>query len=132
VSGVGTGLPISAAERRSHETQRVTWRGTLADAFLTVIKVAFGIIGQSQTLVADGLHSLADVAADLIVLFATRHLREVVLHYLDGRVHLDVILPLALLGDTADAQREAHQIGVALRQAVASDPDLGRIRVCFE
>jgi cation diffusion facilitator family transporter len=72
----GEGLPISAAERRYRETQRVTWLGTLADALLAVLKVTFGVIGQSQALIADGLHSLADVAADLIVLFAARHGRE--------------------------------------------------------
>ncbi|CAK0752507.1 ferrous-iron efflux pump FieF [Gammaproteobacteria bacterium] len=63
---------------------------------------------------------------------AARHLREVVLHYLDGQVHLDVVLPLALLGTNGDILQPAHQIETSLRQAVMSNPNLGRIRIRFE
>ena len=63
---------------------------------------------------------------------AAQHLREVVLHYLAGQVHLDVVLPLSLLGEAGDISQRAHQIEAALRQAAASDPNLGQIRVRFE
>ncbi len=63
---------------------------------------------------------------------AVRHMREVVIHYLDGQVHVDVVMPLSVLAEGAGAVRHASQIGDALREAARSDPDLGRIRVRFE
>ncbi|CAK0769641.1 ZT_dimer domain-containing protein [Gammaproteobacteria bacterium] len=63
---------------------------------------------------------------------AADHLREVILHYLDGRVHLDVVLPLALLEKTQDIQEHARQIETSLSAAAISDSSLGRIRVRFE
>ncbi|CAK0770166.1 ferrous-iron efflux pump FieF [Gammaproteobacteria bacterium] len=56
--------------------RRATWMGMFSDIALTLLKGVFGILGQSQSLVADGLHSLADVIVDLIVLFAARHGQE--------------------------------------------------------
>jgi len=57
-----------------------------------------------------------------------RDIRRVTLHYLDGRVHVDVVLPLDLAAD-ADAAERARR---ALREAVAGEPDLGRVEVYFQ
>jgi len=54
----------------------VTWVGTIADLFLTVIKVAGGVIGHSQALVADGLHSLSDLLTDAATLVTLRYANE--------------------------------------------------------
>jgi len=40
---------------------------------LTLLQVTGGIFSHSQALMADGLHSLSDFIADLLVLFANRH-----------------------------------------------------------
>ena len=43
---------------------------------LAGIKLVLGSIGQSQALVADGIHSLSDLATDAMVLVAIRFARE--------------------------------------------------------
>ena len=40
---------------------------------LTILQVVGGFFAHSQALMADGLHSLSDFVADLLVLFANRH-----------------------------------------------------------
>ena len=54
----------------------VTWAGTVADLVLTVIKVAGGVVGHSQALVADGLHSLSDLLTDAATLVTLRYASE--------------------------------------------------------
>lgn len=46
--------------------------GALVNTLLTIIKIIFGVITQSHALVADGIHSLADLSTDLMVWFAAR------------------------------------------------------------
>ena len=54
------------------EKRRVTIIGALLNLVLSVGKVAGGVVGQSQALVADGVHSLSDLASDGLVLLAAR------------------------------------------------------------
>ena len=51
---------------------RVTLVGALVNVFLSIIKIGFGILGQSAALLADGVHSLSDLASDLLVLVAIK------------------------------------------------------------
>ena len=51
---------------------RVTLVGALVNVFLSIIKIGFGILGQSAALLADGVHSLSDLASDLLVLVAVK------------------------------------------------------------
>lgn len=51
-----------------HTIRRVTLVGFWVNAVLMVLKIIFGIIGHSDALVADGVHSLSDFATDAIVL----------------------------------------------------------------
>ncbi|MDF1584170.1 MAG: cation diffusion facilitator family transporter [Methyloprofundus sp.] len=51
---------------------RVTVVGALVNVFLTIIKIGFGIFGQSAALIADGVHSLSDLASDMLVLVAVK------------------------------------------------------------
>lgn len=60
-------------EQRKRETNRITLWGVAVNFFLAVIKIAGGIIGQSQALLADGIHSLSDLASDAMVLLAVKH-----------------------------------------------------------
>jgi len=63
-------------EQRKQETNRITLWGVAVNLFLSVIKVVGGIFGQSQALLADGIHSLSDLASDAMVLLAVKHAGE--------------------------------------------------------
>ena len=54
------------------EKRRVTLVGAVVNFFLSLGKIAGGVVGQSQALVADGVHSLSDLVTDALVLFASR------------------------------------------------------------
>ncbi|MGO8754128.1 MAG: cation diffusion facilitator family transporter [Gallionellaceae bacterium] len=56
-----------AAARKS------TWVSIFINLLLTVLQVLAGYFGRSQSLMSDGLHSLSDLLADIMVLFANRH-----------------------------------------------------------
>jgi cation diffusion facilitator family transporter len=43
---------------------------------LTITQVAVGLLAKSQGLVADGVHSLSDLVADFVVLFASHHAKK--------------------------------------------------------
>ncbi len=60
------------AKEISRLKSRVTFVGALVNIFLTIIKIVFGILGQSAALIADGVHSLSDLASDLLVLVAVK------------------------------------------------------------
>lgn len=54
---------------RSHPGRTVTWLSVAVNVGLGLTKVAAGHFGQSRALLADGLHSLTDLASDAAVLF---------------------------------------------------------------
>lgn len=56
-----------AAARKS------TWVSIFINLILTVMQMLGGFFGKSQSLMADGMHSLADLLSDVLVLFANRH-----------------------------------------------------------
>jgi cation diffusion facilitator family transporter len=58
---------------RYQASRRVALVGMLTNALLVVGQVAVGIVGHSQALVADGMHTLADLSSDLLVLYALKH-----------------------------------------------------------
>ena len=53
--------------------QKSTWVSIWVNLLLTLLQLFIGFIGKSQALMADGLHSLSDLLADIMVLFANRH-----------------------------------------------------------
>lgn len=55
---------------RKQVTQRVTLVGAVANVVLSIGKVAAGFWGNSQSLIADGIHSLSDLLSDGLVYFA--------------------------------------------------------------
>ena len=63
-------------QQRTQEINRVTWWGVFVNLLLSVSKLIGGTIGQSQSLIADGLHSLSDLASDAMVLVAAKHAGE--------------------------------------------------------
>jgi cation diffusion facilitator family transporter len=50
--------------------------GALINTVLAASKILFGLIGQSQSLVADGIHSFSDLMTDALVFFAARHAKD--------------------------------------------------------
>ncbi|AKX50124.1 cation diffusion facilitator family transporter [Thiopseudomonas alkaliphila] len=61
---------IQARQKAMRNTSLV---GALVNATLTFGKIIFGFIGHSHALLADGLHSLADLSTDLMVWFAAKY-----------------------------------------------------------
>jgi cation diffusion facilitator family transporter len=64
--------PTEAHDERYKEARKVTIVGSVIDLLLGVAKIVVGYIGSSQALIADGIHSLSDLATDGIVLFAMK------------------------------------------------------------
>ena len=58
---------------RYREVRKVTLIGSVVDLLLGVAKILVGWLAHSQALIADGLHSLSDLATDFIVLYAAKH-----------------------------------------------------------
>ncbi|ADG14218.1 cation diffusion facilitator family transporter [Paraburkholderia atlantica] len=67
----------SAAIPQTAEKQRVARKSTFAsiavNTVLMTLQIIIGTIAHSQALVADGVHSLADLISDFVVLIANRH-----------------------------------------------------------
>jgi len=61
----------NSAERYK-EIKRATYVAILVNTFLAFGKIVLGFAGQSQALVADGVHSLADLVSDVIVIVAAK------------------------------------------------------------
>ncbi|SCK50967.1 cation diffusion facilitator family transporter [Variovorax sp. HW608] len=65
----------STAERAS-AASRSTWVSVGVNLLLTFTQVTVGLFSKSQGLVADGIHSLSDLVADFVVLFASHHSKK--------------------------------------------------------
>jgi cation diffusion facilitator family transporter len=62
----------SPSEQRYRTMRRVTLVGAFINFFLALAQVVGGWLTQSQALIADGVHTLSDLASDFLVLFASR------------------------------------------------------------
>ncbi len=62
-------LPV---DERQIKIRKVTLWGIFLNIFLMVLKIASGILIKSSALIADGVHSLSDLATDFVVLIGTR------------------------------------------------------------
>ena len=58
-------------DQRHRVTQSVTLTGAGVNAALACLQIIFGLLGKSQALLADGIHTLSDLGTDFIVLFAS-------------------------------------------------------------
>src|SRR5690606_17025939 len=65
------------SQQRAIERQRAMRNtsivGAIVNLVLAVGKVIFGVVGQSHALIADGIHSLADLSTDLMVWVAAKY-----------------------------------------------------------
>lgn len=62
-----------AHPQRFAAARKSTWVSIFINLVLTIMQVLAGFFGKSQSLMADGMHSLADLVSDVLVLFANRH-----------------------------------------------------------
>ncbi|MEN8218558.1 MAG: cation diffusion facilitator family transporter [Pseudomonadota bacterium] len=65
--------PKISPEIRYIAIRNVTFLAITINILLTFIKILFGIVGQSQALIADGLHSLSDLLVGAITLVAAKY-----------------------------------------------------------
>lgn len=65
--------PNELRNERLRATTRITLIGAVVDALLGFLKIVIGYASYSQALIADGIHSLSDLATDGIVLYASKH-----------------------------------------------------------
>ena len=64
--------PIDSGTHQAREVRRVTLWGLVANLALSALKFVFGVLGSSQALVADAVHSLSDSATDVAVLVGAK------------------------------------------------------------
>ncbi|MFC2027436.1 cation diffusion facilitator family transporter [Chloroflexota bacterium] len=61
------------SEVDDRQIRRVTWIGLIINLLLAAFKFTAGIIGSSQVIVADAVHSLTDCTTDIAVLVGSRY-----------------------------------------------------------
>lgn len=61
---------------RAAAASRSTWVSVVVNLLLSTVQIAVGVFARSQSLIADGIHSLSDLVADFVVLFASHHSKK--------------------------------------------------------
>jgi len=67
-----TDIPFDDPRRHAMANQS-TWVSVAVNSLLTLLQIAAGFIAHSQSLIADGMHSLSDLVCDFLVLVASHH-----------------------------------------------------------
>ena len=57
----------------AHTIRRLSFIGLVVNLFLSALKIAAGLLGASQAVVADGFHSLSDCATDIILIVGVKY-----------------------------------------------------------
>lgn len=65
--------PQHGPAERARAATRSTWVSVGVNLVLTALQIVVGVLSRSQALIADGIHSLSDLVADFVVLYANRH-----------------------------------------------------------
>ncbi|HEC26863.1 MAG TPA: cation transporter [Gammaproteobacteria bacterium] len=63
-------MDIESGEQRKIAGKRVTYTSIIVNTLLSAGQLFLGIVGNSQALVADGIHTLSDLTTDALVLYA--------------------------------------------------------------
>ena len=61
---------------RAAAGSRSTWVSVAVNVLLSSVQITVGLFARSQSLIADGIHSLSDLVADFVVLFASHHSKK--------------------------------------------------------
>lgn len=84
-------------DARYRDVRKVTLVGAAVDLLLGIVKIVVGKISGSQALIADGVHSLSDLATDFLVLFAAKHShREADAEHPYGHGRIETVATVAL------------------------------------
>jgi len=67
---------VHTPAERAAAASRCTWVSVGVNILLTAIQIVVGVLAKSQGLVADGIHTLSDLVADFVVLFAGHHSKK--------------------------------------------------------
>ena len=59
-------------QARYEATRNVTLVGLFINIFLSIAQIIGGLLTQSQALISDGIHTLSDLASDIVVLIAAK------------------------------------------------------------
>lgn len=65
--------PSRSSTKTRSAVARVTWTGLIINILLSALKFACGVLGSSQAIVADAVHSLSDSSTDIAVLVGVRY-----------------------------------------------------------
>ena len=91
------------ADSRNQTIKQVTIVGVLVNILLSIAQLVAGVFAHSQALIADGLHTLADLVSDFVVLITAHHAGKAAdadHPYGHGRLETlsSIFLGLALIG----------------------------------
>jgi len=70
---VGLALPVESLQARLRVTRRVTLIGAGVNLVLAALKILLGVVGRSEALIVDGVHSISDLLSDALVYIAAHH-----------------------------------------------------------
>ena len=68
-----TAAAIDSSVEKSNVARKTTFVSIVLNTILMTLQIIIGVFAHSQALVADGIHSLADLVSDFVVLLANRH-----------------------------------------------------------
>ncbi|MBS3767389.1 MAG: cation transporter [Candidatus Cloacimonetes bacterium] len=60
------------SEEKKKSIKKITAWGLFTNLFLALVKFMIGFLGNSQAVIADGVHSLSDISSDVIILLGVR------------------------------------------------------------
>ncbi len=58
---------------RISRIRRAGWVGLVVNLVLSAVKLAAGLVGHSQAVIADAIHSLSDIVTDIALIFGVRY-----------------------------------------------------------
>ncbi len=121
------------ASRRHEVTRRVTLVGAATNCALASLQIAFGILGKSQALIADGIHTLSDLSTDFIVLYASgRAARAADADHPYGHGRIETLASLLLGGILATVGAGIGVRGVeSIFDPIQTDPEAIAIAFAF-
>jgi len=65
-------MPLQSISEKQRKIRSITLWGVLLNIFLMALKLVSGVLIRSSALIADGIHSLSDLATDFVVLIGAR------------------------------------------------------------
>lgn len=118
---------VRGMSRPRPRDDRPAWAGLAGNLFLAALKIAVGLVGRSQALLADGIHSAADAVGSVAVLVGLRVARQPAdagHPYGHGKAESLAALAVAALLGLAGVEVAVSSAMALLRPTVAPDPAL--------